>query len=114
MNNFDSIKIQNSDNKDNAYFLECEYSLKHNKYECINESKFDIYIFNENFGDERIHIFSKDKKTRYCIDINSQEIIDSSTDYNSFLMNEYLGENIINYLNENLENIKKTILKINS
>ena len=107
LSNYNSIKI---DTKfyENAYFLECDYSLNYNKYDIIETENFDIYIFKENVDEPRFNIISKDKMTRYCLDMETNEILDSSTDYKSFLLNDDLYKHVNKYLKEDRHEYRGT------
>jgi len=113
LENYNSINLDNM-YYENAFFLECDYLLNNRQYEIIENNDFDIYLFKENNYEPSFCIFSKDKKTRYCLDLYTYEIMESTTYYKSFLTRENLYEPVKKYLNENGEYLKNRWNKLNS
>ena len=112
LNNYNSLNISEELNE-NMYCLESNFSLNNYKYKIIYSNNFDIYVFNEKFGEPRFHVFNKDKSIRYSLELYTNEIVDSSTDYKSFLMNEELGRDVLSYLSKNKNIIINTWKELN-
>jgi len=122
-NNIDFEKIS-----ENMYLLEIKSYFKNNiNYKKIDLDKYEIYIFNEKFGEPRFHFGKNFKKiikgysdchfsislTKPFDDNNNLRVLESSTEYksfNGFKDDEYF---LKNWLNENLIQIKKIWSEIN-
>lgn len=114
----------------NMYLLEvCSMYEKNKRLKIESELPFDIYVFNEQYGEPRFHIgkgFDRrvKKVNDYMFSIsltdtyknNSLKVLESSTEYPSFNMFEKEEKLLKKWLskNNNLEKIKKKWLSINN
>lgn len=117
---FDSIS-------ENMYMLELKSYLRQGNFEKINIGDYDIYIFQENYGEPRFH-FGKniDKKVKKYSDFqfsisltktfsnNDFRVLESTTEYKSFNGFESEREILNNWLTDkNLNKIKYIWQKLN-
>lgn len=113
---------------ENMYIMEYNsYFNKNVKFIKIENDKYDIYVFEDKYGEPRFHFGKKDVINRKYVDFQFSisltnpiddegnfRVLESSTDYKSFNGFENDRDWLKKWLPENLELLKEKWIKINN